>query len=65
MPDTEINNALDFVTIFGIVLMFNAAASWLIFVQLGMRPLEKKPRALNKDTISEWDAPAGVSPLMR
>ncbi|WP_269435441.1 hypothetical protein [Rheinheimera lutimaris] len=41
MPDTEINNALDFVTIFGIVLMFNAAASWLIFALLGMRPLEK------------------------
>jgi hypothetical protein len=57
MPDAELNNALDFATIFGIILMFNAAASWLVFAQLGMRPLEKKLRAMNKDTISQWDGP--------
>lgn len=57
MPDAELNNTLDFATIFGILLMFNAAASWLVFAQLGMRPLEKKLRAINKDTISQWDGP--------
>lgn len=57
MSDAEINNVLDFATIFGIILMMNAAASWLVFAQLGMRPLEKKLRAINKDTISQWDGP--------
>ncbi|HEX5792432.1 MAG TPA: hypothetical protein VFY01_04100 [Rheinheimera sp.] len=57
MPETEMSNMLDFATLFGIALMFNAAASWLVFAQLSMRPLEKKLRALNKDTISDWDGP--------
>ncbi|MEW5681586.1 MAG: hypothetical protein AB1780_04340 [Pseudomonadota bacterium] len=57
MPETEVSNMLDFATLFGIALMFNAAASWLVFAQLSMRPLEKKLRALNKDTISQWDGP--------
>lgn len=41
MPGAELNNSLDFATIFGIIFMFNAAVSWLVFTQLGMRPLEK------------------------
>lgn len=57
MPNAELNNTLDFATIFGIFLMINAAASWLVFAQLGMRPLEKKLKAINKDTISQWDGP--------
>ena len=57
MAETDLNNALDFPTIFGIFVIVNFAASWLVFAQLGMSSLEKKLRALNKDTISEWDGP--------
>lgn len=57
MQETELNNVLDFATIFGIFVIVNFAASWLVFAQLGMRPLEKKLKALNKDTISQWDGP--------
>lgn len=57
MPATELNNTLDLATVFGVLVMINFAASWLVFAQLSMRPLEKKLRALNKDTISQWDGP--------
>ncbi|MCC5827462.1 MAG: hypothetical protein JJU14_14865 [Alkalimonas sp.] len=43
--------------IIALLLILNSAASLLIFAQFGMRPLEKKLRALHKDTVSQWDGP--------
>lgn len=56
-PEIEVSNTLDAATIFGIFVMCNLAASWLVFARFAMHPLEKKLRALDKDTISQWDGP--------
>lgn len=44
-------------TIIMFAFMINFFLSWLIFAQISMRPLEKKLKVLNKDTISDWDGP--------
>lgn len=44
-------------TILMFAFMINFFLSWLIFAHLSMRPLEKKLKALNKDSISQWDGP--------
>ncbi|MEH8018255.1 hypothetical protein MN202_13520 [Rheinheimera muenzenbergensis] len=44
-------------TILMFAFMINFFLSWLIFAHLSMRPLEKKLKAANKDSISQWDGP--------
>lgn len=41
----------------GFFVLLNAAFSWLAFAHFSMRPLERKLRALKKDSVSEWDGP--------
>lgn len=41
----------------GLFVLLNAAISWLVFAQCSMRPLEKKLREVESDTISNWDGP--------
>jgi hypothetical protein len=51
---TVLEQSVAFLSLF---LLVSAIISWLVFAQFSMRPIEKKLRAAQKDTVSKWDGP--------
>lgn len=55
MTENEIEFSL-LSNLFGLMLV-SSVISWLVFAMFSMRPIERKMRAAQKDTISKWDGP--------
>ncbi|MBU2113009.1 MAG: hypothetical protein KKE94_04450 [Gammaproteobacteria bacterium] len=46
-----------FYTVIFLALLGSFAISWPVFASVSMRPIEKKIRADNLDSLSQWDGP--------